>query len=1088
MKRIKMLLISLLTIPFALSAQPKHNIKEVSPPAPEAAALGKYGEIPVNNNTGIPHINIPLYDIQAQRFSIPVGLSYHHAGFKPSEISSAVGLGWSLNAGGVITRKVNGFPDEFTNGFYNSIAYYESNVKNRNCFVAFDGDACRWRLKAVNGEIDLEPDEFFFNFNGKSGRIIINENKEVVCFPESDLKVTIDAQYNTWTVTDTDGVRYVFDSRETSTFRYGGNYTSTWYLSEVISPKGAEVVYFDYALNPTRWVEPSSTLRRQITVGAKPLYSKECDVPASGISQVEIQSTGTMRLTKIRFPKRSVEVNLSYANDRKDVVTGSQQRLTALSVVSQGVAIKNFMFNNNLYFGNISSSNYQVKRLKLRSVTETQSGAVHTFDYTETASLPEYVTPDIDHWGFYNGARNSEFIPSVGTKYNTTHNVGTGYNANRESNATYANTCMLQKITYPTKGYTQLTWESNIISYSSVSKETEKSVSAACASGNVSMNPSESSVADMLHFERPDDTGMPVNISISTFGVTSRTGIKVSLNRWEGSGWGYCAAYLYKTSDIPEDPVHYLLPTDLFTSSNSTYLSNNSYVWVNPGGYLLITIVSRRSLSASVGASLNFSQIETTYNVDREVGGLRIAKIQSHDGVNSTNDMVNTYSYKKDYLAPSQPSTYQRSSGKLFVDPYQGNYSNYAYIDECSNNLIRTSYLVDYYGDMARNTGYHIGYSEVTELIGNGGSSGFEITTYKNDDDPDSRSLVVSKKSYNSSKSPVHSIENTYTTSSFKQARLNVLKIKLIDMEKIGDFLVVYRPDFYETMPTYTTNSWYGLLQQKEKTYEGNNVVEVVTGYSYDGLQNSTGKHTFPTRKVFTNSNGEQLTEKTRYSFDFTTPNSWLAGMKNNHIIMPVEQQTLNGTKITSALYTQYNAVGETTAMYKADLGKVASGVGVDNSGNLASGTYYKIYAGFEWGNSENLLTQTLNESHSTTYLWGCNNTLPIVKVEGLKTSEIPAAVKTSISNYNFPANASESEVKSQVAAIKSIMQGLTSTQPHLVTIYTYKPNVGVTSITQPDGTTTYYSYDTAGRLKEVFLFEGTAKRILQSFTYNYKN
>ncbi len=83
------------------------------PPSPDAAALGKYGAIPVDKSTGIPQISIPLYEIKTPRFTLPISLSYHASGIKVDEIASWVGIGWALNAGGVITRSIVGSPDEW---------------------------------------------------------------------------------------------------------------------------------------------------------------------------------------------------------------------------------------------------------------------------------------------------------------------------------------------------------------------------------------------------------------------------------------------------------------------------------------------------------------------------------------------------------------------------------------------------------------------------------------------------------------------------------------------------------------------------------------------------------------------------------------------------------------------------------------------------------------------------------------------------------------------------------------------------------------------------------------------------------------
>ncbi len=86
--------------------------KEVSIASPTAAALGKYGDIPVSYHTGIPQISVPIYQISQGSLSMPISLSYHASGLRVSETASWVGAGWSLNAGGVITRTVRGAPDE----------------------------------------------------------------------------------------------------------------------------------------------------------------------------------------------------------------------------------------------------------------------------------------------------------------------------------------------------------------------------------------------------------------------------------------------------------------------------------------------------------------------------------------------------------------------------------------------------------------------------------------------------------------------------------------------------------------------------------------------------------------------------------------------------------------------------------------------------------------------------------------------------------------------------------------------------------------------------------------------------------------
>ena len=99
-------------------AQNPSTIANVAiPPSPEASALAQYSEIPVAHYTGVPQISLPLASLSGRNLSLPVSLSYHASGIRVDQVASREGLGWSLNAGGVITRTVNGGPDEL-NGYF----------------------------------------------------------------------------------------------------------------------------------------------------------------------------------------------------------------------------------------------------------------------------------------------------------------------------------------------------------------------------------------------------------------------------------------------------------------------------------------------------------------------------------------------------------------------------------------------------------------------------------------------------------------------------------------------------------------------------------------------------------------------------------------------------------------------------------------------------------------------------------------------------------------------------------------------------------------------------------------------------------
>jgi len=95
------------------------------------------------------------------------------------------------------------------------------------------------------------------------------------------------------------------------------------------------------------------------------------------------------------------------------------------------------------------------KRLRLLSVTEDGNNP-YVFEYNNT-QLPPKNSFSIDYWGFYNGSQNTSFKPNLThlgyPQY--TENLNNDFNSNSE----YAKACSLEKIIYPTLGYTVFEFE-----------------------------------------------------------------------------------------------------------------------------------------------------------------------------------------------------------------------------------------------------------------------------------------------------------------------------------------------------------------------------------------------------------------------------------------------------------------------------------------------------------------------------------------------------------------------------------------------------------------------------------------------------
>lgn len=146
-------LMVLTIIPLFLYSQESIG-KKITVLSPNTESYKVYGDIPVSLYTGVPQIKIPLYEIKTDYVNLDINLTYHSSGFKADNHPSWVGLGWNLNAGGVISRTIKYIPDENNSlagrvDCYNPSCgigfYYSHNVLNK-----LNNDYNRWVIGIEN--------------------------------------------------------------------------------------------------------------------------------------------------------------------------------------------------------------------------------------------------------------------------------------------------------------------------------------------------------------------------------------------------------------------------------------------------------------------------------------------------------------------------------------------------------------------------------------------------------------------------------------------------------------------------------------------------------------------------------------------------------------------------------------------------------------------------------------------------------------------------------------------------------------------------------------------------------------------------
>ena len=95
----------------AQSTEPFNFSADIAPSV-ESFKMTQFGSVAPSLYTGAMTYSLPLYTYQDEDFTIPISLEYSYDGYKPSQHSGTVGLGWALNCGGVITREVRGYADD----------------------------------------------------------------------------------------------------------------------------------------------------------------------------------------------------------------------------------------------------------------------------------------------------------------------------------------------------------------------------------------------------------------------------------------------------------------------------------------------------------------------------------------------------------------------------------------------------------------------------------------------------------------------------------------------------------------------------------------------------------------------------------------------------------------------------------------------------------------------------------------------------------------------------------------------------------------------------------------------------------------
>lgn len=1045
------------------------TIFNVAPPAPNAASLGKYGDIPVNLFNGLPSVSIPLGKITVgNEFSTDLSLSYHAGGNRVNDIASNVGLGWSLIAGGVITRTVRGLPDE-TSG----VGYVNGNG-GRSILITGSGDAesvSDYQIfnKSATNQIDTQPDEFSYNLGGISGKFVVDTNQQIVLLPYRDIKITWVNQTGTdmyFKMVTPDGAQYIFGTKDwtISTSSCGSSdesYPSSWYLTQIILPKSKRTIDFTYELEkglPAPSVTQTETSSPSVLVSGVSIQG--CPGATPTISTCYNNRVSQQQILKaITFPAGKITFN--YNTVRTDISNTSNDPFYALSDITFSSGFNSVYTDLSKYLLTYTMPS----RLLLAKVSQADASnnviGAYTLSYNST-HLPAVNSFSQDHWGYYNGAKNYSLLPS--------DSVTSG--GDREPNLTYTKADILESITYPTGGSTTFTYESNTYSHYANSIAVDDAV------------------YQTLTASKSVTTGVNGN---TTYPDYKEDSIIVNLPYYQ-----YVKSIA--SSQAGNGNIVSLKIRNMQTGALSTVANGASYIPLDSGAYHFVLHAEHSEPTVSyekVSIDLTYKAI-TGITAIATGGGLRLKTLITYDGINHSNDIIKSYTY--DLAGSSSLSSgYLTNKPKykytmVVWKPTPGANTIDGSLEELACNMT--------YRTSAANNEIEAGsasvvYKEVLETDNQNGSNRYFYALTDNSSgingypfgpstnvDPE-KGMLKAKYTYDNTGKLLQKQENVYTDFLKKsvpgwKAAYRVKRTYYVgyNWEHFSSNNYSYRSD--GALPTKTTTT----------EYAGTDSMVTVVDTYYDNMN-----HIQPTRIHTTNSKGDDLWTYMRYPTDYTIPSGTLsAGLaaiktmqdSSIHTLMIEQyvQQVKSGVTTTlDAKFIKYKTLPamsgiqvemDTVFTLKKAASLTSFTPAVISSNDLKKDANYEARISFNrYDSLGNILEQNKVNNVTEVFIWGYNNCYVVARISG--TSYLTAIA---LLNTNVLRNPSSDEVLR--TELRKLRTGLTNV---LASSYTYKPLIGVTSETDATGAIAYYEYDLFGRLKVIKDQNG---KILKQMYYQY--
>lgn len=440
--------------------------------------------VDVDLYTGTLMVDVPLFNLASKEYPISTSLAYVGSrGIRVQDFAGVSGLGWQLNAGGMVTRVVRGFPDEQANGYLGTGSQPAGaigtggqwgKVVSNNYSGVSPWTAAQYQ--ALSGfsatgspglpTADGEPDLYYIKTPSFSFQFTFDQNGKVTVPNETGIKITAINFYNfdfgfypatnsSFIATDALGNRYFFGTSPASIEKqtqkiFGTSVTcpTTWYLDKIITYNNGDVINFNY-LN---FFSGDILTHYQSSTTFDQLGHLDNDTASAQITIIEPKFISSITSS-------IGELDFYYATDRRD--DPNSPRLSYIRLMGYNghdaastTQLQRLDFTYS-YFGDNVGATQDALRLKLDYISisgTTTSTALplkrNTFTYNTTVNLPSRKSLGaVDYWGYNSYTTNSNpyFVSIDANETNAQANIlssvtgieGDSYNFTYELNDYY---------------------------------------------------------------------------------------------------------------------------------------------------------------------------------------------------------------------------------------------------------------------------------------------------------------------------------------------------------------------------------------------------------------------------------------------------------------------------------------------------------------------------------------------------------------------------------------------------------------------------------------------------------------------------